>query len=319
MLAAALGLAGPACSGPDPVAVCGPKGSSGWGRPRPVRVERPDGGAFEGSVEEPEVVDFAGGRWLLFNDEASNDRKDLFLAREDADGGRFVVQDGPVGADANSDAVDGNPTADQDGQVYFVSSRGYPNPTETVFQARLEVDGASGRARLAEVRRAQGLSREGVPWVTMGVHLSRDGAWLFWDEAKFDKNPPSQSDVVASRRTDAGYARLPGPEQAALLGHVNSPAYLEYAEFLSPDGLELYFTRTAVDRLWLPRSVSCLMVARRADLSQPFGVPVGLWAAGPGPGVLLEAPALSPDGQLLYYHRRAKGDRDARLWALERE
>ena len=299
--------------------VCGGSTVTGWSSPRQVAVVQPDGTAYAENVEEPEVRDFGGARWLFFNDDPSNGNKDLRYARWDEARQAFVVLGLLPGAGLQTPTVDGNPALDQDGGFFFISTRTYPNPSETIHAATLTVTGSPPVATVSGIRRLDGLTRSGAPWASQGVQVTWDSQWLFFDEAKFDGALPSQSDIVAARRSGATFTRLSDAELEALLGKVNTATFLEYAEALSADGRELFFTRTWVDLTHLDQVVMCVMRSTRADATGPFDLPGHLAVTNPVPGVVMEAPSLSPDEKTLYYHRRSVGEPFARLYALDRQ
>jgi hypothetical protein len=306
------------CGPFDVGTVCGGDSGAGWASPHLVPVLLPTGVPYAGDVEEPEVRDFAGQRWLFFNDDPADGNKDLFYALWD-DSQHVFVHQGPIGGAAtNTATVDGNPSLDQSGTFYFVSTRTYPNPTETIHAATLDVGGSPAIASLVGVHRLANLSRPDAPWATQGVQVTWDGSFLYWDEAKFDTLPASESDIFAAKLGGTDFVRLSPDEQAMLLGNVNTPAFLEYAESLSHDGLEMYFTRTWFDATAPASSVFCVMRATRPSLDVGFGPALQVAATAASPGVLMEAPSLSPDEHTLYYHRRIPGDAHARLYAVER-
>jgi hypothetical protein len=298
--------------------VCGPGGDLPWGAPRVVSVVLPDGTPYGDDVEEPEVRDFGGARWLFFNDDPKNGNKDLFYARWDDPQQAFVVLGRLPGTDAQSPAVDGNPSLSSDGGFFFVSTRTFPSPTETIYAGTFAVSGVPPTGTLTGITRLDGLSRPDSPWASQGVQVTWDGAWLFFDEAKFDGPVPSQSDLVAARRSGTGFTRLSPAELSALFANVNTSTFLEYAESLSRDGKELYFTRTWADPSRLSQVVMCVMRSARAGAAAPFEAPVQLAVTAPTPGAVMEAPSLSPDEKTLYYHRREPGGGAARLMAVDR-
>lgn len=308
-----------ACPAFDVATMCGPGAALTWASPRVVSVTLPDGSPYLSDVEEPEVRDFGGARWLLFNDEQPSGDKDLHYARWDDAKQSFVVLGLLPGPGAQTKAVDGNPSLDESGHFFFISTRAYPNPTETIYEATFSVSGSPATASIAGVHRLDGLSRPDVPWVTQGVQVTWDGSTLYFDQAKFGSGgPPTESDVIAAKSDGASFVRLSDADNAALLGNVNTPTFLEYAETLSHDGLEMYFTRTWFDPADLPGVVMCVMRSTRPDASSPFGPATNVAVTAPGPGVLMEAPSLSPDEKTLYYHRRNPGDSFTRLYAIDR-
>jgi hypothetical protein len=305
-----------ACAAFDVATMCGPGEDLPWGAPRLVDVRDQNDAPYTDDVEEPEVRDFGGARWLLFNDEPPGGAKDLYVGRWDDAKKAFVVLGKLPGA--NTPAVDGNPSLSEDGHFYFVSTRSYPNPTETIHQAIFSVAGAPPTASIGMVTRLDGLSRTDVPWLTQGVQITWDGAWLYFDEAKFGHGPPTESDIFLAKNTGQGFERLPPQDQATLFANVNTPTFLEYAETLSHDGLEMYFTRTWFDAKNLASVVMCVMRSTRSSIDAPFGPARNVAITAPGPSILMEAPSLSPDEKTLYYHRRNPGDAHTHLYAIDR-
>lgn len=160
--------------------VCGDAGALPWSNPHPVAVIQEDGSVYADDVEEPEVRDFGGTRWLLFNDDPPDGNKDLHYARWDEMKQAFVVLGLMPGTGAQTPAVDDNPTLDRDGHFYFISTRTYPKPTESIHSATFVVSAAPPFATLNDIQRLDGLSRAETPWATMGVQVSWDGEWLYF-------------------------------------------------------------------------------------------------------------------------------------------
>ena len=103
-----------------------------------------------------------------------------------------------------------------------------------------------------------------------------------------------KADISIALSGGAGFRRLSG--SAELLKNVNTDA-LEYAACVSPDELELFFTRAGKGGPAIYRST-------RKNATQAFDSPARV-AAIKG---FVEAPALSPDGRSLYYHLK-EGER----------
>jgi Tol biopolymer transport system component len=85
---------------------------------------------------------------------------------------------------------------------------------------------------------------------------------------------------------------------AALLATVNN-SDLNYAPSISVDGLELFFTRTSTAAGATP----AIYRAIRTDANSAFAAPE-LVTAATG---FVEAPSLSADGHLLYFHKLVNG------------
>ncbi len=97
-------------------------------------------------------------------------------------------------------------------------------------------------------------------------------------------------------RSPQGFTRV--ADSAAILAQVNAVG-LNYAPSISRDGLELFFTRIADRANPSPE----IFRAARATTAAPFGAPQRVAAISGS----AEAPALSPDGRVLYYHKRENG------------
>jgi hypothetical protein len=243
---------------------------------------------YTGDAMEPFLT--RDGRYLLFNtSNAPTAQTDIQVAR--------VVDDltfdylGPL-AGANSSALDGVPTVANDGTLYFVSVRSYGATGATIYRGRFRDGVADSVALVSGFPVGPGL-------VHFDVEVSADGATLYYARGIFDGGPvPKSADLAVAVKQGASFV-LSDAQTAALAG-VNTSGGLEYAAGISPDALELYFTRlTNGDKTAIYRTV-------RPNASAPWGAP-GRIAAISG---FVEAPTLSADGQRLYYHQRV-GDRFA--------
>lgn len=250
-----------------------------FGTPEAVAIR-----GYTGSAMEPFVT--RDGAFLLFNN--SNDPAvdtNIQIARR-VDAVTFDYLGELAGVD--SPALDGVPTLDRDGNLYFVSTRDYDASLSTIFHARFEAGVATGAALVPEVSRVERLV------VNFDVEVSADGSTLYFVDAAMSRDGvPQHADLVmATRDASGGFVRR--ADSAALLANVSSSA-LEYAAAISPDELELFFTRvgaiTADARPTIYRTA-------RASIDEPFGVPQHVDAAAG----FVEGPTLAPDGAL-YYHR----------------
>jgi Tol biopolymer transport system component len=171
----------------------------------------------------------------------------------------------------------------------FVSTRSYKETLSTIYRGRFS------KGALTGVKIVEGISEKAPGRVNFDVEVSADGRTLYFVDGVFSGKPtPDKADIAIAIRDDAGFRRLPG--SAELLKNVNTGA-LEYAACVSPDELELFFTRVGKDGPAIYRST-------RKNVTQPFDSPVRV-ASIRG---FVEAPALSPDGRSLYYHLK-EGER----------
>jgi hypothetical protein len=272
-----------------------------FGPPQRVRIL-----GFEESLGAMEPFLGRDGRTLLFNSQhRGRTPPDLYYA-ERIDDRTFRFR-GEIGG-ANSDAVDGAPSMDRDGRLYFISPRDYARRLATIHTAQFDGGGVDG------LRLVDGDVAPGKPgWLNMDAEISADGATLYYcvNEWNTRANLPKTSDLRVARRSGSQFVTT--SNSADIFRAVNS-GDLEYAPALSADERELFFTRARFDfdgdRLVLARTV--IMVATRESAAEPFGPPVRI-ASITG---FVEGPTISPDGRLLYYHKR-DGDR-FHLYMVER-
>lgn len=261
-----------------------PGGYDGFRDPRPVTILGYDGHAMEPFLSRD-------GRLLFFNNRNHpQDQTDLHVAAF-RDSLTFEYLGPLVGA--NSPALDGVPTMDGAATFYFVTTRSYAETLATIYRGVYADGGVTG----VEIVPGISLGRPGM--VNFDVEVSADGNTLFFADGRYSSDGRLlAADLALAQRDGEGFVRL--TEGAALLAEVNTDA-LEYAAAISPDGLELLFTRlpefTATAEPHLYRTT-------RGAAGAPFGPP-RLVSAAQG---FVEAATFSPDGNAIYYHRR-DGDR----------
>jgi hypothetical protein len=229
------------------------------------------------------------GRVLFFNNSnAEPARTDLFFATRQSDTA-FDLQ-GALGG-ANSPALDAVASVDDAGRFYFISLRDYDQALETIFTGTF-TEGAVNSAQLV-----QGVSVNQRGRLNFDAEISADGNTLWFADGTFSGSAlPDSATIVIATRGAQGFVR--SPDSASILARVNAVG-LNYAPSISRDGLELFFTRIA-DRA-NPEPV--IYRAARAATTLAFEEPQRVAAINGS----AEAPALSPDGRLLYYHKRENG------------
>lgn len=243
---------------------------------------------YDGDAMEPFLT--RDGRYLLFNNR--NDPRidtNLHFARR-IDDLNFDWQ-GELKS-ANSPVLDGVPSVDDRGNLYFVSLRTYAETLSTIYQARFDGGTTSFPALV------NGVSRRLAGFVNFDAEISADGRLLFFVDGRFAGGPhPRSADIAVAALEGARFRRLPDSDR--LLARINTAA-LEYAPALSVNQLELLFTR--MDRRQrMPRPEILRAVRKRTH--EPFGEPEPI----PALTGFVEAPALSTDGRLLYFHKLEGG------------
>jgi len=237
-------------------------------------------------------------KYLLFNN--SNDpsaNTDIHYARRQDD---FTwVYLGKVSGLATP-ALEGCPTLDRSGRMYFVSTRSYAETSCTVYSGQFQ-DGA-----VTDVRIADSISRKEPGIVNFDVEISADGKTLVFVDSRFQPGQgPQNASLVLAHWDGAKFVRDGG--SARVLASVNGSG-LVYAPTLSADTLTLYFTRFDPQSAYKAPQI---YRAVRPALNASFGPPVHL----SGLGEFVEGSALSPDEKLLYFHR--KDDATFHLYAVK--
>jgi hypothetical protein len=241
---------------------------------------------YSGIAMEPFVS--RDGRFLLFNnsnDPASN--TDLHFARRvDA---LHWTYGGPVGG-VDTAALEGTPTMDASGRLYFVSTRSYAQTACTIHSARF-ADGAASDVQLVD-----SVCRHEPGVVNFDVDVDASGNVMTFVDSHFGSNgQPKDALLVMARWNGAQFVR--SADSDAVLAAVNAGGALQYAPALSADLLTLWFTRVAdVSGTTSPQ----IWRAQRASETTPFESPVRI----DGLGDFVEAAALSADEKLVYFHRK---------------
>jgi hypothetical protein len=123
---------------------------------------------------------------------------------------------------------------------------------------------------------------------TTEAEITADGSMMYFDESQ---HTPSSSQVVAaSRGSDGTFTKL--SNSSDLLQNVNATGTDLYNSILTPDGLQLAFTKSDFQAQTLT-----MYVAGRGSTADPFGIPQQVSAATG----LVENGSFSPDQCHLYH------------------
>ncbi len=190
----------------------------------------------------------------------------------------------------NTSSLEGVPTMDMNGNLYFVSTRDYDQTLATLYQGNFNNGSVTNLMQVPNISRYQG------GWVNFDVEVDSSGRTLYFVDGRFDRSGgPYESDIVIAHKVDGEFQRLSDSDD--ILENVNTEA-LEYAACISQDNLELYFTRVAT-----PLSASSkpeIFVATRLNADEPFRAPVKVQSITG----FVEAATISPGGEILYYHKK---------------
>ncbi len=264
-----------------------PEGYAAFHSPTKVTIENYDDDAMEPFMSRD-------GRFLFFNN--SNDPQvdtNIHFA-ESVSASRFIYRGLLEGA--NSTALDGVPTMDIAGALYFVSTRSYDQSLETIHRGNFSGQSLSGPVLV------EGISRRQRGWLNFDVEVSADGRTIYYSVGLFTGDPvPHEADLAVAHQSGDMFKKETGTVFEAI-----NTSDLEYAAAISKDELELFFTRFSQGGLAIYR-------ATRPTANQPFGSVQPVSAAVGH----VEAPTLSPDERLLYYHRKGTDGR-FRIYSVSR-
>jgi hypothetical protein len=247
-------------------------------RPTPVTIR-----GFTNSAMEPFIS--YNGEYLLFNTSnvAPNIPSLQYATRINADTFEY---EGPVKGANQPGFLSGTPAMDQDGTLYFVSTRSYPQTLSTIYAGQF----SSGS--VSDLHQVPGISAGRYGIIYFDVDVSADGRTLYVSSGDFSGGAPTAAGIAVFDQVGSGF--VPDPRSARILRNVNTPGMLTYAAAISANGLELFFTQAAPHG-----GVPAIYRAVRHQTSRPFG-PARRISAITG---FAEAPSISADGTTLYYHR----------------
>jgi hypothetical protein len=250
---------------------------------QPVKVQMI---GYSGNIMEPFVS--RDGTILLFNNlNAAPENTNLHWATKMND--TTFQYNGEI-AGVNTTDLEGVPTLDNAGNLYFVSTRNYATTLSTLYQCNF-LNGT-----VTNVQLINGVSKLQAGWLNFDVEVSADGQTLYFVDALFDQTlNPTTADLVIAKKSNSGFQRLSNSD--AIMKNINTDA-LEYAACISVDQLELYFTRLVVP--FTATSSPEIFVSTRQNVNEPFGTPSKIQSITG----FVEGPTIAPDQKTLYYHKK---------------
>jgi len=187
---------------------------------------------------------------------------------------------------------------DINGNFYWTSTRNYPAELNNLFH------GTFSNGTVSNIERVQGDFNKNTPgWLVMDHGISLDGQYLYFNNAKFDEanclGPCETTLGIAQKENANTFTTL--SNSASILQNINDASYIYYAPCINSDNLELYYTRYLKGDI-TASTVFEICVAVRANSSSNFSVPKVLFSETIAN--LIEAPTLTVDKSIVYYHRK---------------
>ena len=240
---------------------------------------------YSGDAMEPFLT--KDGRFLLFNNRNDPSVNTNLYFAERIDDLHFSYR-GEING-VNTAALEGVPSVDTSGNLYFVSTRDYDHSFSTLYRGRF-VNGS-----VVKVELVAGVSIRQPGIVNFDAEISGDGSTLYFVDGDFTGNPkPKTAVMVIALKKGGAFQR--DPQSDKILRKINGNGFV-YAPAISTDGLELFFTRVAEITA---TAQPAIYRTTRKSRDEPFGTPEKI----AGITGFVEAPTLSADGCRLYYHKK---------------
>lgn len=190
---------------------------------------------------------------------------------------------------------------DASGNFYWTSTRDYPAELDNLFY------GNFNSGNVTNIGRVHGNFNKNIPgWLVMDHGISYDGQTLYYNNARFDgTNCQGVCETelgIAEKINDSTFSQISNSN--SILQNINDTNFIYYAPCISSDDLELYYTRYPKDTITISTLFE-ICVAVRATSTDNFSVPTVLFSQTIAD--LIEAPTLTTDKQILYYHRKVIG------------
>jgi len=241
------------------------------------------------------------GQILFYNSQNTGINTKLYYASRISDT-EFEFKGEVDGAnETQSNQLNAVPDLDETNQFYWTSVREYPNKLDNLHF------GTYANGAVTGVGRVQGdfyVGQDG--WLVMDHGISFDGQTLFYNNARFDEQNcegPCETFLgMAKKETNGVFKKI--ADSNSVLDQINDANYIYYAPCITKDELELYYTRYQAGTVTLSTAIE-ICVSKRKNKTEAFGSPLVLFSSTPL--TIVEAPTLSSDKSLMYYHQKVNG------------
>lgn len=243
----------------------------------------------------------ADENYLFFNNKNDGIDTKLFYATKINDSTFTFVGELTGSNQTISPHLDAVADMDSKGNFYWTSTRNYPAELENLFH------GTFNSGSVSDIERVQGdFNMNTLGWLIMDHGISLDGQFLYFNNARFDdtncQGPCETTLGVAQKDNASTFNTL--PNSVSILQNINDANYIYYAPCISSDNLELYFTRYLKGQI-TSNTVFEICVAVRSNSVTQFSIPKVLFSEVISD--LIEAPTLTADKSIIYYHRKTTG------------
>lgn len=243
----------------------------------------------------------SNGNYMFFNNLNDGINTKLYYATKINDS-TFNYVGGLTGTNQTTTPhLDAVADMDSNGNFYWTSTRNYPAELNNLFH------GTFSGGNVSDIVRVQGDFNMNTPgWLVMDHGISLDGQFLYFNNARFDdsncQGPCETTLGVAEKNNVSKFSTLSNSE--LILQNINDANYIYYAPCISSDNLELYFTRYLKGQI-TSGTIFEICVAVRSNSLTEFSIPKVLFSEAISN--LIEAPTLTVDKNIIYYHRKTSG------------
>jgi Secretion system C-terminal sorting domain len=189
---------------------------------------------------------------------------------------------------------------DSANNFFWTSTRNYPAELDNLFH------GTFNAGNVTSIGRVHGdFNKNIVGWLVMDHGISLNGQYLYYNNARFDGVCQGACETefgIAQKVNDSTFNQIPNSNY--ILQNINNTDYIYYAPCISSDDLELYYTRYPRDTI-TAGTLFEICVAVRSSPTDTFSIPTVLFSELISD--LIEAPTLTTDKQIIYYHRKTAG------------
>lgn len=241
------------------------------------------------------------GNYLFFNNLNDGINTKLYYATKVNDSTFNYVGELTGTNQTTTPHLDAVADMDTNGTFYWTSTRDYPNELDNLFQ------GTFNTGIVSNIERVRGDFNMNIPgWLIMDHGISLNGQFLYFNNARFDgtncQGPCETKLGIAKKNNDSTFSTL--PNSSSILQNINDSNYIYYAPCISSDNLELYYTRYLKGQI-TANTVFEICVAIRSNSLSEFSIPKVLFSETISN--LIEAPTLTIDKNIIYYHRKVSG------------
>lgn len=243
----------------------------------------------------------SNGNYLFFNNLNDGINTKLFYATKINDSTFNYIGELTGANQTTPPHLDAVADMDSNGNFYWTSTRNYPTELNNLFHGTFNV------GNVIDIERVEGDFNMNTPgWLVMDHGISLDGQFLYFNNARFDdancQGPCETTLGVAQKNNASTFSTL--PNSASILQNINDANYIYYAPCISSDNLELYFTRYLKGQI-TSGTIFEICVAVRSNSLSEFSIPKVLFSEVISN--LIEAPTLTLDKNIIYYHRKTSG------------